>query len=532
MITFKKFLVEKIVGNTALEGADDREMQSDDEFLKKNNFKKINDRNKIDIKRHQDEDGDWWEIEEFDDNGNVIHYKDNLQGGESWNTYDNNNNLLTSKGDGFESEYEYHSNNVQKYSKITENNITSEAWYNRLAEPIKVSTLENNIYKVEEKFDYEWKTTLEKNIKTGEFKETIHRSNGTPYKKIEKVGKKYSEHKINSPGYYILMYEDDGNGNIIKVSEDWPHRIEYEKKGNDTYLHKWVDECHIIYLNGVIFEKYDSLGRIIYKKEGKDVYDYNYFGDNHNSVVEIYLNGKFLNLEDTVGNEIKVDNYSASKRAEEYNRIFNGCFIHTFGNVDQLISTYKIKADVCASTIRSNAVFNFPNREGIIIGFSEFSNLYNFDAYSGIRKDKTRFATANTDDGTGIFDFEKHKNKNFAFGDDSGFDEKKYYDEGFVDISKSRILILVFNEESLSNNGKKYKSEFEKIKKNINKDIKVITFSKFKELLLNDELYKFALEQEKIQNDKKINEVPLNKYEEKKMVTFKKFLVEKFVGNA
>lgn len=528
MITFKKYiLIKEEIGISKGVGVEEREMQSDDEFLNKNNFKKINDKNKIDIKKHQNVDGDWWEIEELDDNGNLVHYKDSLNTNrESWSTYDNNNNLLTTKSNEFESEYEYHSNNVLKYSKLTQNNITVETWHDRLEKPIKSATLENNIYKVEEKFDNEWNTTLEKNIKTGDFKEFLYLSNGEYIKKIEKVGKKYSEYKIL--GYAInivtniLLYEDDGNGNITKFSEDWPNRTEYQKRGNDTYLYKYEDRYTIIYLNGVIFKKYND-GRIIYKKEGKNVYEYNHFGWGEYEIVEIYLNGKFLKLEDNDGNVI--DTSPALKRAEEYNRIFNGCFIHTFNSVDQLISTYKIKADACASTIRSNAVFNFPNREGIIIGFSEFSNLYNFDAQSETREDKTRIATMNNDNDTDIFNFEIYKNKNNS--DFDSFDEKKYYDEGFVDLSKSEILILVFNQEVLSKNGKKYKDEFEKIKKHINKDIKVITFSKFEELLLNDELYKFALEQEKIQNAKRINKVPLNKYEEKKMITFKKFFLEK-----
>ena len=72
------------------------------------------------------------EIEEYDKNNNLIHWKDS-NGYESWNEYDENNNLIYYKGsDGFESWREYDENNHCIHWKTSKDYEIWWKWENKL----------------------------------------------------------------------------------------------------------------------------------------------------------------------------------------------------------------------------------------------------------------------------------------------------------------------------------------------------------------------------------------------------------------
>lgn len=215
----------------------------------------------------------------------------------------------------------------------------------------------------------------------------------------------------------------------------------------------------------------------------------------------------------------KISTKIAIKKAENYMRDYHGLFLHSLdeGEVANFINL-KGDEEVCCSTVRSNTVFHHLRDYNIVLlGFGNITRLYDVDAYSEAGNDKTREAIRDLNPIQSIespelhkIDFDAIKKYSKDNADKTGgFDESKYYDEGFLRASTADVLVACLPQ--------KLKNAAETIK-SLKTAYPYITFiytNKFNKLINGTEdllRYMYRLKEDK--EGKELMSQPFHKYEE------------------
>ena len=210
----------------------------------------------------------------------------------------------------------------------------------------------------------------------------------------------------------------------------------------------------------------------------------------------------------------------AQKKAEEYNRLYHGIFIHslywTEENVNDLVNLKQSgkKAEICVSTIRSNSVYRDENNSIVIVGFGKIKELYDFDAYTKQLSDGSRIATSPRLKDERLHGIDK---------DFNGYDETHHYDEGIMDFNTAEVVFAsvpkTTNQEWIGrgtpppSNSQKYVNIVKTLKQ-LNPNIKIISPQEFGRIKSIKELLNLTYKLKEEQGDKELMKEPLHKYEE------------------
>jgi hypothetical protein len=181
------------------------------------------------------------------------------------------------------------------------------------------------------------------------------------------------------------------------------------------------------------------------------------------------------------------------KLAEEYNRKYDGYFMHSFDTSHKFIDFVKTggPGEVCASTIDSEKPFT---KSTIIVGGGKFRLLFDFDCYSQIDSYDNKYKRFATTEGTENDQLDvndlKQKRKDERIKKALGGVEKigdDYYDEGFVEINSPTTKLLFVTGTD--------KKGINQISKELN--IPKVSFDKFSSLLKSGKLHEFLINFEK-----------------------------------
>jgi len=207
------------------------------------------------------------------------------------------------------------------------------------------------------------------------------------------------------------------------------------------------------------------------------------------------------------------------KKAEVYNRYYNGIFLHATGNLKKTLQTFSSDstAELCVSTIRTNSIFRSPSLDKtnvILIGFAEIKMLFDFDAYTERTSGGQRVATKSVD--TELDEPDEHEqsiaDKWYEYakmlGKEPNFNEKLYMDEGIMDVQDvDEVLLAVIADNpanaserqigSYDEDGNWHKVHFidyyTKALKEFNPYIKVITNSQYEKLHSSNQLMNYLI---------------------------------------
>lgn len=317
--------------------------------------------------------------------------------------------------------------------------------------------------------------------------------------------------KINDGPEEIWEYLETKDGEVLKYHKD--------KEGREEILDYITDNNKNVYLTR--HKKLDGTEEIIrYDTDFKKIYHKHPDGREEGW--------------DEHGN--KTD-FIATKKAEKYNKLYHGIFIHSLptSRLGKLLEIKKSGdyAELCVSTVRSNTVFRSEETNIVLVGFGQIRELYDFDAYSEIGYGGKRYSTKTIKQSEELHDINKVDNVN-------GYDEDLHYDEGFMNFEDAEVIFASVprhkRTKRSSAKGDPYGSTasesriyFETIRalEKLNPYIKIISPETFGKIKNSEELLRLTYKLKEQQDDERLLRDPKFRFEEKKMFTFKKYMMLK-----
>jgi hypothetical protein len=363
-----------------------------------------------------------------------------------------------------------------------------------------------------------------------------------------------------------VTYEEfDEHGNRTLSKTKWPDGIEAEenwtwkhvggtnypvthtlfngKKEFWAYNKNMQQIYHKDYQGKITKRKYDRFGRLlrnVYPDGSEEIYKYNKKGQNiyfktkegKEEIKDYWDNGIMKYHKDLSGDVTewtedgrtydRTQIATATKKAEKYNKLYHGLFLHSTGEyaLDRLLEIKEEDqyAEICVSTVRSNTVFRSESQHLVLIGFGKIRELYDFDAYSEIGVGGERYATTKIKQTEELHDINKANVK-----DANGYDEKLHYDEGFMNFNDAEIIFASIPDFW----SREKKQDILKKLEKFNRQIKTISAKKFSEIKNTEELMNLTYRVKERQEDERLESDPRYMYDEKKKMTFKDFIMLK-----
>lgn len=209
---------------------------------------------------------------------------------------------------------------------------------------------------------------------------------------------------------------------------------------------------------------------------------------------------KFIRRKHNLDENIKKKYVRPKILANEYNKLYDGMFIHATSDIIKLHNDIAKNngMEVCASSLDSHTTFV---RDMIVLGQGKFELLFDYDAYSSISRDGSgkRYATTSTLGDTPIkspLEHPKSKQERLLKSSEHKFDENLHYDEGFVNMAKANILCIVLPDKyflsMVRKHNKKYAKTYEFCKYTLK--VPLLKLSKFDELMKSGQLLNFMYE--------------------------------------
>jgi hypothetical protein len=331
-----------------------------------------------------------------------------------------------------------------------------------------------------------------------------------------------SKNKFEFNSIPFEKYDLSGKNDILKLlTAFYQHDLDIPKKLSNIYINKFGDSNNILKQNPeLLFAFLDTTQKTSRKLDSlpnDKIEELKKYKDN--------LSENFIKL-----------SLLPKLMADKYNKLYHGAFIHATSSLGGTVAVYKRElqptgdntimfpsdvkknnntqvlpkehAEVCVSTLRANTTFHAPKEfyrnAVILIGFGKVEYLFDFDAYSHIDANTgKRYATSSN-----IKSDELHKSdSNEVFG--NGYNAANHYDEGFVDLPKAKILLAVINDDLIKPNNKQFRDErmkIEKLLKQINPHITIISNTRFEQIRNSDELLKGLYELEDKIKDKELED--------------------------
>jgi len=259
-----------------------------------------------------------------------------------------------------------------------------------------------------------------------------------------------------------------------------------------------------------------------------DQIDYSSELDETNRLADFVSLSDMSKHENEMSDEFKKFTFYPKVRAEKYNEIFKGAFLHSTHNLDvffrQHFEANEKTSEICVSTLRNDSIFEFPlGRTFALAGFGNIKYIYNFDAYSEKVKNGKRIAKSSS---AKVEDKEKDIFYRGHRMEEEGYSERLHYDEGFMDVKECEILICIIP-------SKKYKQDVKRILKKYGTFCEILTYDFFKKIHNSDNLLSLLYRIKQKKMDLELQNNNMGTYDESiqksKIPTFKEFASNKLV---